>query len=158
MTSPATTGAGLIEAMDRNGPKHGFMTHAIAQTSYTVDWDLDVGQDNGVCRLRQANGTLNITYTYPRVASAVTPALQKRWKRFFAGVRTHEETHGRIAGQMMRATERSVRRLKVANDPHCNKTRREAQAAHGGHLCRYMKRSRSPSMRASIVKAAMSSA
>lgn len=122
-----TTGLALMEAMDRKGPKHGFMTHAIAQTGYTVDWDLDAGQDNGVCRMRGANGTLNLFYTYPRVASATTPALQKRWKRFFAGVRAHEETHGRIAREMMRATERSIRGLKVADDPFCYKTRREAR-------------------------------
>ncbi|MFK0688564.1 DUF922 domain-containing protein [Mesorhizobium sp. IMUNJ 23033] len=122
-----TTGLALMEAMDRKGPKHGFMTHAIAQTGYTVDWDLDAGQDNGVCRMRRANGTLNLIYTYPRVASATTPALQKRWKRFFTGVRVHEETHGRIAREMMRVTERSIQGLKVADDPFCYKTRREAR-------------------------------
>ncbi|QND65638.1 DUF922 domain-containing protein [Mesorhizobium loti] len=122
-----TTGLALMEAMDRKGPKHGFMTHAIAQTGYTVDWDLDAGQDNGVCRLRRANGTLNLFYTFPHVASATPPALQKRWTRFFAGVRAHEETHGRIAREMMRATERSISGLRIADDRSCYKTRREAQ-------------------------------
>jgi predicted secreted Zn-dependent protease len=122
-----TTGLALMEAMDRKGPKHGFMTHAIAQTGYTVDWDLDAGQDNGVCRLRRANGTLNLFYTFPHVASATPPALQKRWTRFFAGVRAHEETHGRIAREMMRATERSISSLRIADDRSCYKTRREAQ-------------------------------
>ena len=122
-----TTGLALMEAMDRKGPKHGFMTHAIAQTGYTVDWDLDAGQDNGVCRLRRANGTLNLFYTFPRVASATPPALQKRWTRFFAGVRAHEETHGRLAREMMRATERSISGLRIADDRSCYKTRREAQ-------------------------------
>jgi predicted secreted Zn-dependent protease len=122
-----TTGLALMEAMDRKGPKHGFMTHAIAQTGYTVDWDLDAGQDNGFCRLRRANGTLNLFYTFPRVASATPPALQKRWTRFFAGVRAHEETHGRIAREMMRATERSISGLRIADDRSCYKTRREAQ-------------------------------
>lgn len=123
-----TTGAALIEAMDRSGPKHGFMTHAIAQTGYSVgDWTFDAHQENGVCRLRQANGTLNLFYTYPKLVSAPSPALQKRWKRFFAGVRAHEETHGRIARQMMRATEKSVRGLTVADDPHCFDARREAK-------------------------------
>jgi predicted secreted Zn-dependent protease len=122
-----TTGLALMEAMDRKGPKHGFMTHAIAQTGYTVDWDLDAGQDNGFCRLRRANGTLNLFYTFPRVASATPPALQKRWTRFFAGVRAHEETHGRLAREMMRATERSISGLRIADDRSCYKTRREAQ-------------------------------
>jgi predicted secreted Zn-dependent protease len=122
-----TTGPTLLEAMDRKGPKHGFMTRAIAQTTYTVDWDLDVTQTNGRCRLRHANGTLNLTYTFPRIASTITPALQKRWNRFFAGVRDHEEAHGRIAKDMMRATERSISGLIFAGDPQCNKTRREAR-------------------------------
>jgi predicted secreted Zn-dependent protease len=122
-----TTGLALIEAMDRKGPKHGFMTHAIAQTGYTVDWDLVTSQVNGVCRLRQANGTLNLVYTYPRVASATPPALRKRWTQFFTGVRAHEETHGRIAKEMMRASERSVRGLQFADDWQCSKVRREAR-------------------------------
>ncbi|MFC3322237.1 DUF922 domain-containing protein [Mesorhizobium cantuariense] len=122
-----TTGLALMQSMDRKGPKHGFTTRAIAQTGYTVDWDLDAGQDNGVCRLRRANGTLNLFYTFPRVASTTTPALQKRWTRFFAGVRAHEETHGRIAKEMMRATERSISGLRIADDRSCYKTRREAQ-------------------------------
>ncbi|AZN98985.1 DUF922 domain-containing protein [Mesorhizobium sp. M9A.F.Ca.ET.002.03.1.2] len=123
-----TTGAALIEAMDRNGPKrHGFMTHAIALTAYTANWDLDISLDRGVCRLWQANGTLDLTYTLPRMASAATPALQKRWKRFFAGVRTHEHTHGRIARTMMRATEKSVTGLEFADNWFCSKTHREAR-------------------------------
>ena len=122
-----TTGAALVEAMDHKGPKHGFMTRAIAQTGYTVDWELDVSQANGVCRVRQANGTLDLTYTFPHIASATTPALQKRWNRFFAGVRAHEETHGHIAREMMRATEKSITGLKFANDPQCSKARREAR-------------------------------
>lgn len=122
-----TTGLALMQAMDRKGPKHGFMTHAIAQTGYTVDWDLDAGQDNGVCRLRRANGTLNLFYTFPHVASTTTPALRQRWTRFFAGVRAHEETHGRLAREMMRATERSISGLRIADDQSCYKTRREAQ-------------------------------
>jgi predicted secreted Zn-dependent protease len=113
--------------MDRKGPRHGFMTHAIATTSYTVDWDLDAGQGNGFCRMRGVNGTLNLSYTFPRLASPATSALKRRWNKFFAGVRAHEETHGRIAREMMRATERSITGLQVVNDPSCYKTRREAR-------------------------------
>lgn len=121
------SGATLVDAMDSKGPKHGFMTHAIAQTAYTVDWDLDPGQVNGFCRLRRVNGKLNLFYTFPRVASPMTPALKRRWNRFFAGVRAHEETHGRIAREMMRATERSITGLSIADDPSCYKTRGEAR-------------------------------
>lgn len=122
------SGAALILAMNSKGPKHGFMAHAIAQTAYSASWDLVVIQDNGSCRVRQANGTMTMTYTFPRVASPMTPALRKRWGRFFAGVRAHEETHGRIAREMMRSAERSVAGLRTADDPSCNKTRREARS------------------------------
>lgn len=122
-----SSGTAFIEAMDSKGPKHGFMTHAIATTAYTVDWDLGGGQDNAFCRLRRVNGTLNLFYTFPRVGSPMTPALKRRWNRFFAGVRAHEQTHGRIAREMMRATERSIAGLRVANDPSCDRTRREAR-------------------------------
>ncbi|TIT77340.1 MAG: DUF922 domain-containing protein, partial [Mesorhizobium sp.] len=60
-----TTGVALVAAMDRNGPKHGFMTRAIADTAYTVNWDLAISRTDGVCHLRQADGVLDLTYTYP---------------------------------------------------------------------------------------------
>ena len=122
-----SSGAALVDAMDSKGPRHGFMTHAIATTAYTVDWNLDAREANGFCRMQRANGTLNLFYTFPRLASPATPALKRRWNRFFAGVRAHEETHGRIARQMMRATEKSITGLRIANDPSCSKARREAQ-------------------------------
>ncbi|PZV33174.1 DUF922 domain-containing protein [Mesorhizobium kowhaii] len=121
------TGEALIESMDRNGPRHGFMTRAIAQTSYTKAWDFDLVQIKGTCRVSQASGTLNLNFTYPHVASTLPPALDRRWARFFTGVRTHEETHGDIARQMMKATEKSLRGLTIPNDAQCSKTRREAR-------------------------------
>ncbi|TIP43056.1 MAG: DUF922 domain-containing protein, partial [Mesorhizobium sp.] len=63
------TGAALVEAMNRKGPKHGFMTRAIADTGYVVNWKLDVDRSDGVCRLRGAEGTMELTYTFPRLAS-----------------------------------------------------------------------------------------
>lgn len=122
-----TTGEALIKSMDRNGPRHGFMARAIAQTSYTKNWDFDLVQVKGSCRIRQANGTLNLNFTYPRVASALPPVLDKRWARFFAGVRAHEETHGDIAREMMKATEKSLTGLTIPDDLQCSKTRREAR-------------------------------
>jgi len=122
-----SSGAALVDAMDSKGPRHGFMTHAIATTAYTVDWNLNAREANGFCRVQRANGTLNLSYTFPRLASPATPALKRRWSAFFAGVRAHEETHGRIARQMMRATEKSITGLRIANDPSCSKARREAQ-------------------------------
>lgn len=122
-----TTGKALLQAMDRKGPKHGFMARAIAQTGYTVHWNFKVSQAAGACRLNEAAATLDLTYTYPKPGSDLTPALQKRWKRFFAGVQRHEQTHGRLAREMVRAAQKSVSGLKVADDRRCGITRREAR-------------------------------
>lgn len=121
------TGQALVEAMDRNGPKHGFMTRAIAQTTYTVDWRFQVKSTGKACRLIVADGTLNLTYTFPRVASPMSAPLGARWKRFFAGVRKHERTHGRIAQAMVAAASKSARGAAFATDPSCQRTRREAK-------------------------------
>jgi predicted secreted Zn-dependent protease len=121
------TGAALVEAMDRNGPKHGFMTRAIADTAYTVNWDLAMSRTDGVCHLRKADGVLDLTYTYPRLASPASPALERRWKQFYAGVRAHEETHGRIAKRMMWATARAIQGLNRPDNWFCSGTRQEAK-------------------------------
>ncbi|MDG4898002.1 MAG: DUF922 domain-containing protein [Mesorhizobium sp.] len=121
------TGAALVEAMNRKGPKHGFMTRAIADTSYVVNWKLDVHRAGGVCRLQGADGTMELTYTFPRLASPPNPGLERRWRRFLAGVHSHEQQHGRIAKAMMRATDKSIAGLKLADNWFCTATHREAR-------------------------------
>lgn len=118
-----STGASLLEQMDRYGPKHGLLARAIAQTSYAVEWNLDWAVDNGRCRVKKANATLAITYTYPKVSGAVPQDVQRRWGRFMVGVRRHEETHGRIARDMVVQAERALSRLAFDNDASCSKTR-----------------------------------
>ncbi|TPN41108.1 DUF922 domain-containing protein [Mesorhizobium sp. B2-3-3] len=120
------TGAELVDAMDRQGPKHGYMTRAIAETGYTVHWDLDISRQDGICHLRQANGTLDLTYTFPRLSPA-SPGPRKRWDRFMAGVRKHEHTHGRIAKEMMRATETALAGLERPDNWFCTGTHFEAR-------------------------------
>jgi predicted secreted Zn-dependent protease len=44
-----------------------------------------------------------------------------------AGVRKHEETHGRIARAMVAAAERQLNGLSYRDDPGCRKTRAEAK-------------------------------
>lgn len=63
------SGEALVTSMDRNGPRHGFMARAIAQTNYTKTWDFDFTKAKGGCRIKQANGTLNLNFVYPRIAS-----------------------------------------------------------------------------------------
>jgi predicted secreted Zn-dependent protease len=121
------TSTALLDAMDRSGPRRGFMTRAIAQTSYTVDWNLKVKRAGDTCRLVDADGTLHLTYIFPQVASPMAPQLKRRWRRFFAGVQAHEHTHGRIARAMVAASRKAVVGISTMADPACGKTRIEAQ-------------------------------
>ncbi|MBE7183674.1 MAG: DUF922 domain-containing protein [Methylobacterium mesophilicum] len=116
------TGAELVAAMDRKGPRQGFTTRAIAQTKYTVGWDFEWEVDNGSCRLSNADGLLNMTYTFPKIGNSVSPDLQRRWTKFFSGVETHEQRHGRLAQQMMRTAEKSVTGISSRNDSDCRRT------------------------------------
>lgn len=120
------TGAALLAGMDRHGPKHGFLTRAIAQTKYSVSWTIEWGETRTACRVKSVDGELDITYTYPS-AGSLSPGLQGRWGRFLAGVKKHEKTHGDMARQMARAVEKSVARLSVDNDPGCRKARNEVK-------------------------------
>ncbi|MBX3575816.1 MAG: DUF922 domain-containing protein [Rhizobiaceae bacterium] len=119
------TGTELLSAMDRRGPKHGFLTRAIAQTSYTVNWEIEWAQKNGTCRLKSAVATLSITYTYPKVSGKMSSPLKKKWERFYAGVKAHEETHGTLASQMVKAADKAISGFAMKDDPGC----RKAQAA-----------------------------
>lgn len=134
------TGAALLEGMDRRGPKHGFLTRAIAQTKYSVGWNITWAEKNGSCRVKKADALLSVTYTYPVVKDAISPQLRKRWTRFMSGVRKHEETHGSIARQMVAAAERSVSRLAVANDKGCRKAKAEAKKRVTAVYSQYEKR------------------
>lgn len=118
-------GAALIAQMDRRGPKHGFLTRAIAQTSYSVNWEIDWTRKGDACRVKNAVAKLAIVYTYPEVSGALSPQLKQRWARFMKGVRKHEETHGSLAAQMVKAADRAITGFATKNDPGC----RKAQAA-----------------------------
>ncbi len=113
------TGLALIGAMDRKGPRHGFTTRAIAQTGYAVGWEFTWERSGTACRLAAANGTLDMTYTFPKATGPMPPALQRRWDRFMAGVRKHEETHGATARAMVAAAEKSITGLRSPRDPSC---------------------------------------
>lgn len=119
------TGAALLDAMDRRGPKHGLLTRAIAQTRYTIAWKMEWGETRAACRVKRADGELAITYTYPKVSGPVSRDMQRRWGRFLAGVTRHEKMHGLIAQQMVDEAQRSIAKLEIRNDPGCRKSRRE---------------------------------
>lgn len=116
------TGAAMLSSMNRRGPKHGFLSRAIAQTQYRVDWDVKFKIKNGSCVVARAHPRMKILYTFPEPSDAISPDLRKRWKVFMVGVRKHEEQHGRFARQMLAAAERSAYGVKVPGDATCRKT------------------------------------
>ncbi|BCH25949.1 DUF922 domain-containing protein [Mesorhizobium sp. L-8-3] len=121
------TGDALLQSMDRRGPRRGLLTRAIAQTGYTVSWEVEWDMRGDVCRVKNATAQLAITYTFPRVVNDLSPDLKRRWARFMQGVRKHEERHGTIARQMVNAAEQAVSGLSMRNDPRCRKSQAEVK-------------------------------
>jgi predicted secreted Zn-dependent protease len=120
------SGEALMDAMDRNGPRHGFLARAIAQTRYSVAWDIDWDASNDkVCRVKAANVTLSINYRYPELAGNPTPSMKRSWAIFMKGVRKHERNHGRVARQMAGTAQKAVVKIRVPDDPSCRKAKRE---------------------------------
>ncbi|EHK53501.1 DUF922 domain-containing protein [Allomesorhizobium alhagi] len=110
------TGEALLDAMDRRGPRHGLLARAMAQTRYKIEWDVDWLRSGSKCRLKSADATLSIVYRYPELARPAPRKLERRWKAFMAGVRQHEEMHGRLAHRMVLVAHKSVLRLARKDD------------------------------------------
>lgn len=134
------TGAALLAGMDRRGPKHGFLTRAIAQTRYTIAWRMEWGETRAACRVKRADGELAIVYTYPKVSGPVSRDMRRKWDRFLAGVTRHEKMHGLIAQQMVNEAQRSIARLTIRNDPGCRKSRREVSRRVDAIYAKYEKK------------------
>jgi predicted secreted Zn-dependent protease len=118
------TGEALLDSMDRNGPRHGLLARAMAQTRYKVGWDVDWLRSGNRCRLKSADATLSIVYRYPELARPAPRKLERRWKAFLAGVRQHEEMHGRLAQRMVLVAHKSVSRL-ARKDDLCIRSQRQ---------------------------------
>lgn len=131
------TGEALLDAMDRKGPRHGLTTRAIAQTGYSVDWTIDTRQSAGGCRIVRADSVLDVTFSYPEVTSPMPGALSRRWQRFMNGVRKHEQTHARIARDMVEAAERKIGKVSFANDRSCTRTHAEAKRLISATYAKY---------------------
>ncbi|MDQ6436921.1 DUF922 domain-containing protein [Mesorhizobium sp. LHD-90] len=119
-------GAELMQSMESRGPRHGFLARAIAQTRYSVAWEMTWAVSDRRCKLKDADVTLSVNYRYPALAGRPSAGLRTRWKVFMTGVRRHEETHGRIARQMVNAAYKAVLRVKANDDPRCWKAKRQA--------------------------------
>jgi predicted secreted Zn-dependent protease len=119
------TGEALVKSMDRNGPRHGFLARAIAQTRYTIEWDMTWETRGTTCRVAGADVKLSIRYRYPALSGPMSPKLKRGWGRFLTGVKKHEEVHGRLAREMATTAHKAVARYRGTNDPSCARSRRE---------------------------------
>ena len=137
-----SNGAELMRDMDRRGPKHGFMTRAIAQTRYTMNSEADWKHDGTFCVTTRPRIRLDITYIYPNLAGPVSPELRSRWGRFMNEVREHEESHGRLARDMALAAENAVSRLKVKDSKGCGRFHAEMKRKVATIVAEYERRQR----------------
>lgn len=114
------TGFELYTSIGEHGPKG-----AIAQTTYALTWRRLFDEEGGSCRLVWARPQLAVIYTYPKPSGKLSPKLQPLWDRFIAGVRKHEEEHGRMIREMVAETAKNIAGASVANDGNCAKVKRE---------------------------------
>lgn len=138
-----SNGIELYMSMQRRGPRHGFLSRAIAQTSYMVEWEAEVRAVGSTCHVVSATPKLDMTYTYPQPSGNLSPQVRKRWQRFMVGVKKHEERHGSLARQMVRAAEASVKGLRTQNDGSCRRTRAEIKRRANAVYATYEARQRS---------------
>lgn len=117
------TGMELYQDMVRRGPRHGFLSKAIAQTKYKVTPRGDWRHRDGTCGLVNAGYTLELTYTYPRPSSKLPAELERRWKTFIAETTVHEKTHGRLALKMARELDRRLRTFSMKDHRGCWRAR-----------------------------------
>lgn len=137
-----TSGEALLRDLDRRGPKHGFMTRAIAQTRYTMNSEADWKHEGGHCVVTKPLVRLDITYIYPQLSTPVPPALKSRWQRFMASVTRHEEKHGAIAREMAHAAEKAIGGLRVRDGKACSRFQAEMKRRVASVVAEYERRQR----------------
>jgi predicted secreted Zn-dependent protease len=119
-----STAPELYMSIGERGPVLG-SGRVIAHTTFKLTWTRDYQRHGDACVLASAKPKLIITYTVPKPADPLPPALKERWDTFIAGVRRHEEMHGEFVKDMVREIEAASVGLTVSADPDCRKIRTE---------------------------------
>lgn len=123
-----TSGVELYNSIGQNGPAVGSSgRRVIAHTFFTLTWSRKYVPQGGGCTLVSATPKLTITYTLPKPANALAPAVQKRWDVFIDGIRRHEKVHGDHIKAMLNRIEATTIGVSVPNDPGCQKIRKQIQ-------------------------------
>lgn len=119
-----TTGPALYAAIGEKGPLVGGKMRVIAHTTYVLTWDRKFDQSNNGCRIVSATPKLKITYTLPQPSAKLAAPVRENWARFIDGIRRHELVHGDHAKQITREIVQQSIGMFEANDPKCQKVRR----------------------------------
>lgn len=119
-----TSGAELYASIGEQGPKIG-IRRAVAYTDFKLTWSRDYQPQGGTCTLVSARPKLVITYRLPKPSGQLPAATRKRWETFIAGIRAHEQMHGKIIIDMVKAIEMATVGLSVPDDPNCKRIREE---------------------------------
>ena len=118
------TGIELYRSIGEHGPKAG-VARAIAHTNFKLTWSRNYQpQEDGSCKLVSARPNLVITYTLPKPAGNLPPAVKKQWDTFIEGVRRHEQEHGVHMREMVAEIEAATIGFSVADDQKCQKVRK----------------------------------
>lgn len=115
------TGADLLRDMNRKGPRHGFLTKAIAQTRYTTTPRGDMYNANGVCRVKDGGVSMAITYIYPQPRQTLSGDLARRWRIFQADNVRHEKMHGVIARELAGRLDSTIRDFTMKDGKYCGR-------------------------------------
>lgn len=118
----------LYLSIGEKGPLVGTAGKArrvIAHTFFKLTWQRDYQPQGNACVLRSARPKLIITYTLPKPAGKLAPALQARWETFAAGLIAHEKVHGAGIVDMVDKIVAFSTGLTAENDPGCKKVRAE---------------------------------
>ena len=121
----------LYLSIGEKGPVVGTAGNArrvIAHTFFKLTWQRDYQPQGSACVLKTARPKLIITYTLPKPAGKLAPALQARWDAFAAGLIAHEKVHGAGIVDMVDKIIAFSTGLTAQNDPGCKKVRAELTA------------------------------
>lgn len=133
------TGIEMYQEMNRKGPRHGFLTKAIAQTQFETNLRGDVVFRKGVCRTEGAGFDLTITYVYPQPTQRLSPSMARRWKAFQATNVDHERAHGAIAKKMAAEIDRHMKRFAMKDGKECRRAIAVLGRSIDGIILRYNK-------------------
>ena len=125
------TAAELYASIGERGPKVGNSGRAMAFTNFKLTWTRKYEPQGNACVLAVARPKLIITYVLPKPAERLPAPVAKKWETFISGVHKHELVHGDLIKDMVKKIEAVSVGLSVADDPKCQKIRKELTARLG---------------------------